>query len=266
MKKKIAIIGGGIFGLNLLFKLSSKYDCTLFEKNKKLLCEASTNNLNRIHLGYHYPRDPETVNQSKEGYKTFSREYKEAIRVKFKNYYLISKKKSRVSFEKYLNFCKKNNLKYKKANINNFFIKCANISGGIEVNEPIYDWNKIKKIITKRIKQNHLKNKIKLNSNVNKIFLQNEKYIIKTSKNEKLIYDCVINSSYENINKFKPFTIKKKFKYQLTCIFNFYSRKFKNVGLALMDGKFFSFLPKIISASLISETNFLNSFGSEDAF
>ena len=58
MKKKISIIGGGIFGISIYLKLKSAgFDCQLFETKKKLLCGATTNNLNRIHHGFHYPRD-----------------------------------------------------------------------------------------------------------------------------------------------------------------------------------------------------------------
>ena len=52
MNKKIAIIGGGLFGTTLYILLKKKgYNCVLFEKNKDLLLGASTNNLNRVHFG-----------------------------------------------------------------------------------------------------------------------------------------------------------------------------------------------------------------------
>ena len=48
MNKKIAIIGGGLFGVTCYLKLKQKnFDCTLFEKKNDLLLGASTNNLNR---------------------------------------------------------------------------------------------------------------------------------------------------------------------------------------------------------------------------
>ena len=72
MKQKIAIVGGGIFGITIYLVLKKKgYDCTLFEKNNNILKGASTNNLNRVHFGYHYPRDNETAKQSLRGYISF---------------------------------------------------------------------------------------------------------------------------------------------------------------------------------------------------
>ena len=111
MNKKIAIIGGGLFGLtNYIVLKQKKYDCTLFEKNKDILLGASTNNLNRVHFGYHYPRDNQTAKQSYKGFVNFKKFFYGSIFTNFKNYYFIAKK-SKVNLKKYLNFCKKNNLK-----------------------------------------------------------------------------------------------------------------------------------------------------------
>ena len=80
MKKKICIIGGGIFGSSIYIKLKlAGYDCHLIESKNSLLKGATTNNLNRIHFGFHYPRDPKTTQQSKEGYRSFSKFYKDSI-------------------------------------------------------------------------------------------------------------------------------------------------------------------------------------------
>ena len=72
MTKKIAIIGAGLFGVTTYLLLKQKgFDCTLFERKNKILDGASTNNLNRVHFGYHYPRDQETAKQSTKGYNSF---------------------------------------------------------------------------------------------------------------------------------------------------------------------------------------------------
>ena len=145
MNKKIAIIGGGLFGSTIYITLKRKgYDCTLFEKNNDLLLGASTNNLNRVHFGYHYPRDDQTAKQSYNGYKSFKKFYKESIIKNFKNYYFIAKN-SKVKFKDYLKFCKRNNLSFKIINESKLKFDLKYIQGGIEVKEPIYDWDSIKK-------------------------------------------------------------------------------------------------------------------------
>ena len=150
MKKKIAIIGAGLFGLTTYLFLKQKgFDCTLFEKEKNFLLGASTNNLNRVHFGYHYPRDYETAKQSLKGYQSFRKFYKSAIVDDFDNYYFIANL-GKINFDKYLKFCRTNNLDYQKINLNEFILKNKYLQGGIKVKEPIYDWEKIKKIFQKK--------------------------------------------------------------------------------------------------------------------
>ena len=99
MNKRIAIIGGGLFGITAYFFLRKKnYQCSLFEEKSSLIGGASTNNLNRVHLGYHYPRDRLTTKQCITGYNSFTKFYKKAIIKNFKNYYLIAKT-SKVNFK-----------------------------------------------------------------------------------------------------------------------------------------------------------------------
>ena len=243
MNKKIAIIGGGLFGTTLYILLKRKgYNCILFEKNKDLLLGASTNNLNRVHFGYHYPRDTQTAKQSYKGYISFKNFFKKSIIKNFRNFYFISNS-SKVNFKNYLKFCKKNKLPFKKFNINKEKISIKNIQGGIEVKEPIYDWNLIKKE-TKNLIKKLRNNKIKLNERITKIIKAKKGYTLISNK-KTYNYDIIFDASYEQSN----FLIKnlksiKKNKYQLVVVFEFIPKNFKKMGLAIMDGKYFSFLPK----------------------
>ena len=242
MNKKIAIIGGGIFGVSIYILLKQKgIDCCLFERKKNLLKGATTNNLNRVHFGYHYPRDNLTAKQSYKGYKSFKSFYKEAIFQNFKNYYFIAKK-SKVSFKNYLKFCKKNKLKYEITENLNLPFQIRNIQGGIEVNEPIYDWDILRKKVQSIIKK-FKKNKIHFNENVLDIRREN-KYLIITNKDE-YFFDIIIDASYDGSNSIiRKFKRPEKRKYQLVVVYEFELKKLKKMGLALMDGGFFSFLPK----------------------
>ena len=254
MNKKIAIIGGGIFGSVIYIMLKKNgFDCTLFEKNKNLLSGASTNNLNRVHLGYHYPRDDQTAKQSRKGYLSFNKFFKKAIVNNFQNYYFIANK-SKVNFKKYLEFCKRNKLSF--APVNNLSFKLNNIEGGIKVKEPIYDWNLIFKL-TKSLISKLKKNKVFLNEKVKKISSiqhietdrediknKNKYFNLITNKNSYL-FDIVIDASYDGSNNIiKNISKQKKRKYQLVVVFEFLLKNFNKMGLAVMDGNFFSFLPK----------------------
>ncbi len=242
MKQKIAIIGGGLFGITIYIILKKKgYDCTLFEKNNDILKGASTNNLNRVHFGYHYPRDKETAQQSLKGYKSFKSFYPTAILSNFDNYYFIAKN-SKVNFQKYIKFCRLNNLKFKIVDLKKLPFSTKNIIGGIKVNEPIYDWSIIIREVKKKLKKIK-KNKIYLNQKVLKIE-KSKNFILSTNK--KLYkFDKIIDASYEGSNKLSNDLIgKNKLFYQKTIIYEFVSNDFKKMGLAVMDGNYFSFLPK----------------------
>jgi hypothetical protein len=249
---KILIIGGGIFGLTTFMKLiSKKYDCILLEKEKKIMLGASTNNLNRVHLGYHYPRDYKTAQQSKLGSKSFINFYRSSIIKYFQNYYLISRENTLTKFKDYLKFCKKNGLSFKVVKNINFFTKINekfnNIEGIIKVQEPIYSWDLIVKIINKKIKKIN-KKRIFTNSEVLNITKKKNIFHVKTKK--KIHYaDVVIDASYFSLNYrlFENRRIKNYFKkifYQITLITEINIKNIDMLGLAVMDGPFFSLLPK----------------------
>jgi glycine/D-amino acid oxidase-like deaminating enzyme len=77
---KLAIIGGGAFGAVIALKLAEAGESvTIFERRDELLLGASVNG-NRLHYGFHYPRDDETARQCLRGYREFRREFGVAIR------------------------------------------------------------------------------------------------------------------------------------------------------------------------------------------
>ena len=243
MRKSISIIGGGIFGASIYLKLKKAgYDCVLFEDKNKLLGGATTNNLNRIHYGFHYPRDKETATQSIKGYKSFKKFYGKSIITNFPNFYLIADK-SKVNLNQYIKFCKDCKLKFTKLNLKKFPLLTKNIEGGIKVNEPIYDWEKLKKEVNIKIKK--LKeNKIQLNTKIVKIEKAKKGFILFTKK-KSFKTDIIIDATYNFSNSLtKSFIKNEKFKYQLVFVKKFRLKDFKKLGIAIMDGNFFSFLPK----------------------
>lgn len=238
---RISIFGGGIFGLTIFLLLRKKgFDCYLYEKEKELLAGASTKNLNRVHLGYHYPRDKETVYQSKKGYNSFTKFYSKSIIKNFENYYAIAEK-SKVNSINYEKFLKETKLNYQKIHPSKFRFKTNFIESIYKVIEPIYSWSLLKKHIDKLLKNN--KNRIYLKSFISNIKYKNKKYFFQNNKKVE-ISDIVINATYEGCNTIsKNISGLKSLEYQITNIMEINSIKFKSIGFALMDGPFFSFLP-----------------------
>ena len=117
--RKVAVIGGGIFGCTIASNLSKEgINVDLFEKNKSIISQASYSNQYRIHRGYHYPRSKETALQSKIGSKTFKKHYPEAIlNGEIEHYYGISSKDSLTSSHQYLKFMDDMELEYSKSSL-----------------------------------------------------------------------------------------------------------------------------------------------------
>ena len=104
--KKIKIIGAGLFGCCIGYELHRVgHDITIIEQDSDIMQRASKLNHNRIHFGFHYPRSPKTARQSLEGLITFLLQFKDSIVSDFPNYYMVSKKNSRVTTEEYIYFC-----------------------------------------------------------------------------------------------------------------------------------------------------------------
>jgi len=222
---KVCVIGAGLFGMAISIKLLEKHDVTIFEKNKDIMSEASMCNHNRVHFGYHYPRSIETSKQSLEGYNSFYENFKDSIYSNFPNYYMIEEK-SKMSSDDYIKFCQymKLSIKDEFPNIN---INKDSIVSSFLTNEPIFDFNSIKKNILNKSK------------NINIHF--NTKI---TNKSQLEDFDVIINTTYSDLNNIKNiFNIpnnKLKFQDVIIPVFEF---KHDKLGLTIMDGEFCSILP-----------------------
>ena len=111
--KKIAVVGGGIFGVTTAVKLAkSGHKVDLFEKENDILQAASGINQYRLHRGHHYPRSKDTTLSSLNTEPKFRKEYAEAVIDGNDHYYCIAKENSLISAEDYLKFCQDHHLEY----------------------------------------------------------------------------------------------------------------------------------------------------------
>ncbi|MAZ07095.1 MAG: amino acid oxidase [Rickettsiales bacterium] len=221
---KIAIIGSGFFGLGCAFELSKLgHEVNIFEKEKDILQGASKKNQFRFHLGYHYPRSQETVDELKKANRYFTKFYSNTVFGNTKNYYAISKNKSKISLKSYLKFIKKNNLYIKNSNI--FYNK--NVTSSFYLTkEKNLNYFKFKKLVKKKI----------INKSI-KIFKKTE-FLKKNLDN----YDKIIVCSYSQNNFIlKKLGIKKikKYRYELVeKILVKLQKKYRNKSFIVMDGEF----------------------------
>jgi hypothetical protein len=102
---KVAVIGAGVFGAVIAWKLSQEgFDVEIFDTHQEILSGTTPKSVLRLHLGFHYPRDLETAVQSKEGYSRFLGEFGGSVDREFTNFYALSKNDSKVNHGEFHDF------------------------------------------------------------------------------------------------------------------------------------------------------------------
>ena len=227
MKHKIAIIGAGFFGCLGSLKLTEIKNVyvDLYEKKEDILLSASGKNQMRAHVGYHYPRSKETVDEVRKSTKKFESFFPKNVFEKTKNFYALANKKTKINSNQYLDFLKENNLYYR--NLKKFqFVEKKNIDSVFLVKEKIINIFNARKYLKKKISSNK-KIKLFLNTNFNKSKIDD--------------YDKIIYATYEENNfNIKGFTknIKKK-RYELVeKILVKMPSIFSKTSIVVLDGNF----------------------------
>ena len=238
------IIGGGIFGCLCAIELS-KLDkkVILLEQKDNLMKGASSNNTNRLHLGYHYPRDLNTALQCKKGFEFFIEEYFNCILDNIDNFYCISSTGSKVNSDNYLKFCESAGLKFDNYTEKKLPEEINNIDCIINTKEVIYDCKELSKIIISKLNKKNIN--FQTNAKVTNINEINNGFKISVGKND-IYTKSVINSTYANYNSFHSDLglPKRIYQYELTIVPIIKWRENKPpLGITLMDGNFFSVLP-----------------------
>jgi len=246
--KQIAVIGGGIFGVTTALELSKKFKVTLFEKENDIFCGATFVNQYRHHMGYHYPRSPETVEECKKAKKDFEEVFSEALILSFPCYYSVSKKNSKTKAADYLSFCRQQHLPFEFSYPDKKFLDVRKVDVCIRVPETVYDFPTLKKIAKTKISQS--KNlTLQLGNLVFDGKIRNDgKKILITKRGKKIeseVFDYVINATYSNYNLLcKALRLEKKsLQFELVEL-NIITLPIQDkIGLTIMDGPFTCILP-----------------------
>ena len=239
----VAVIGCGAFGAEIALKARAcGLSVTIYEANTDILLGASGNNQNRLHLGFHYPRDLETGRQSIRGFEAFKQKYAECIEGEFQNAYFIANKCSLTSPEEFLEFCEMLGAPYKPVLASNFPVKVQGADKGILCEEVAYDCRVLRDLVWMRLRDEDID--LAIGEKVLKIEKAGERYRIESQNRSPLLVDVVINCSYANINRLTEqlgYVVPERlFEYTVVPIIKLDIPK---VGITIMDGPFMTLLP-----------------------
>lgn len=222
---KIAVVGGGIFGLTIASVLAEEgFDIDLYEKENDVFKGASGANQYRLHRGYHYPRSIETIKDCISGEIKFRKFYPETIIDKpHEHYYAIAIEGSFLSAEECFEVWKSCGLDFEIINLD--IINKDSVEKTVKVNESIIDSIKLKQVCIEKCK----------NNGVN-IFLNKE-----VSYDDLKKYDLIVSCTYANSN----LLLKNFPEYQKDYQFEIVEKpvlklpeKFKDKSIVIQDGPF----------------------------
>jgi len=246
----ICIIGAGWYGCHSAYYLLKKgyTNIIIMDKEKDFFSGSSSKNQNRLHLGYHYPRSKETIDECKKGYSKFLSNYSDFVSDVPLNLYIIHNK-SNVSFEQYTTIFPKLNdsiIRLEEVfhlNINNVNQNAFNVSEKFINNEK-----------AKAFFKQHLGNYFQ---HTESIHISEEEMSVNGIK-----YDYILNCTN---NQYIPIPLEiLKPVYEV-----FYSLLYKidfeiTTGITIMDGKFFSIYPYDIENKLYTITHVVYGVISKD--
>jgi hypothetical protein len=248
---KIAVVGCGIFGAMAAIRLAQNgFNVEIFERESGPLFGATLNNHNRLHLGFHYPRDIKTGRQCIDGLNGFQREFPECIRSGFQNAYFIASEHSKTSPSEYLSFCNQLGLKFETIDIESFKPRVNNVDLGILSFEPVYDCAVLRRLVLKRFAE--LGIKANFDCNIDRMTRDSGQYRIEAKNSKSQVWDAVVNCTYANQNHLlADLEIPlPRLQFELTAVPIFEWNR-APIGLTIMDGDFLTLQPYGLSRKFL---------------
>lgn len=245
MKYDKIIIGAGIYGLYAaLFCGKKGENVIVLEKESEPFKRATYINQARVHMGYHYPRSYSTAIKSAGYFERFNKDYSFSILSEFDQVYATSSNFSWTNAEQFKKFCQDANIMCDEVATSKYFNRDM-CDGCFLTKEYTYDAQILKKYFLDEIaKLNNIT--IKYNVNIDKINKLTDVYEIITDQNEKITSGYVLNATYAGVNQilnklgYEQFKIKYELCEIILCSV---PEHFKDVGITVMDGPFFSIMP-----------------------
>lgn len=250
-KIRVGIIGCGIFGSEIAIALcQSGFSVSIIDSNEEILQGASGNNLNRVHIGFHYPRDLETAKQAYQCYEEFKEKYSSCVSTNFLNSYFIANEGSLTSSKKFYEFCKKLGAPHKIIKSKEFPLVITGADDGIICEESVYDFGSMRKLICDKFAEHRVK--LITGNSVIRLSKNDDFYSLELANGDTINVDVVINTTYADINRLaNQIGIEvDEMQYEYTVI-PIIEAAIPRVGVTIMDGPFTSILPRGTSGEFL---------------
>lgn len=148
---RIAVIGGGIFGVTCALELAKVGEVTLVERHAELLMETSATNQQRHHSGFHYPRSYDSIDEIRASRQAFEDEYADAIDRRFPAYYCTSATGIEIPAERYLAACQSNHLSFTIVDPPPDIVDASAVSLCLQTDEAVYNVARLREIVGSRL-------------------------------------------------------------------------------------------------------------------
>ncbi|MFF3263896.1 FAD-dependent oxidoreductase [Streptomyces sp. NPDC002932] len=241
--RTVAVIGGGVFGSLAALRLAGQgHHVTVLERNKELLAGASFNNGNRLHLGFHYPRDRATAEQCMRGYRRFREEFADCIVSGFPNGYFIAGEGSAVTPQEYLDFCDAVGLAYRRVEPAHCVPPVTGTSLGLLTDEAVIDCARLRDTLSERLRASSAT--VRFATDVRTVERHEGRYTLGTGDGSVGVFDTVVNCSFSDINRLSRQLGHEAppRQYEYTAVFVI-DWDHPPVGVTVMDGRFTTLLP-----------------------
>lgn len=225
---RVAVLGAGWYGCHLsVSMMQAGIDVTIYEKKTGTIQGASRFNQNRLHKGFHYPRNYETRRQSLKGYSWFVEHYGHLIEPVRDNFYAVASESSTVDFYTYLQVMDAMSLNYDIVSLKDAPIRLEGISDLLRTDEML-----IRNDLAGAYFDKVLAGVLNFGMNID----ISDDVTLRRLKSE---FDFVIDCTWGMARGIDGLDV-----FYEPCIYFYYKRKaFREFALTIMDGDFFSLYP-----------------------
>lgn len=238
------IIGAGLYGLYSALRCGERGQrVLLLECDDAPFKRATYINQARVHMGYHYPRSFSTAIKSAHYFERFCKDYGFCCLTEFDQVYATSAHFSWTDAPEFRKFCRGADIRCDDVSPEKYF-NPGQCDGAFLTTEYTYDAQILKQWFLEQIAKH---------SNITILYghrvtgIEQVGSVWKVQANGIQVESpFVLNATYAGVNEihhllgYEPFKIKYELCEIILCNV---SDNFKNVGITVMDGPFFSIMP-----------------------